>query len=352
MERWAAAATRRAILAAAPERALIGIDRDPAALAAAARGWRRSAIARSWSTASIGDMRAHPRRRSASPRSTASCSISACRRRSSTTPSAASRSRKEGPLDMRMDPTRGPDRARADPANSMRDELADVLCDARRGAPRPEDRAARSRKRLARTSSHTTTELAALIVARRSRCASSASRRSTPRRARSRRCASRSTRELDAARALPRRVPGSAGAGRPLRRSSASTRSRIGLVKKRFRDLAWTELAAAAARRARPASASPPVCELLTRKAVVAGDAEIARNPRARSAPRCARLRAHDRSQPPSTCRRGTMLDATMTIAEKIVRPDRAWVTRRRCRRTVYRIFQRGDGEARRCAPW
>lgn len=71
------------------------------------------------------------------------------------------------------------------------------------------------------------------------------------------------------------------------------------LVKQRFRDLAWTSslprhLAAAEGERA------DAVCEPITRKAVVAGDDEIAKNPRARSA----RLRVCERtaaSNTPST---------------------------------------------------
>jgi 16S rRNA (cytosine1402-N4)-methyltransferase len=66
------------------------------------------------------------------------------------------------------------------------------------------------------------------------------------------------------------------------------------LVKNRFRDLAWTsslppQLAARAGERAWP------VCTLVTRKAIVAGDAEIDRNPRARSA----RLRVCERTGAP-----------------------------------------------------
>jgi 16S rRNA (cytosine1402-N4)-methyltransferase len=67
------------------------------------------------------------------------------------------------------------------------------------------------------------------------------------------------------------------------------------LVKNRFRDLTWTtslprHLAAQAGERVEP------VCELVTRKAVVATEDEIARNPRARSA----RLRVCERTAAPN----------------------------------------------------
>jgi 16S rRNA (cytosine1402-N4)-methyltransferase len=67
------------------------------------------------------------------------------------------------------------------------------------------------------------------------------------------------------------------------------------LVKHRFRDLAWTSsLPAHLAERAGERVA--PVCELVTRKAIVASDAEITTNPRARSA----RLRACERTAAPN----------------------------------------------------
>jgi 16S rRNA (cytosine1402-N4)-methyltransferase len=67
------------------------------------------------------------------------------------------------------------------------------------------------------------------------------------------------------------------------------------LVKNAFRDLTWTsslppKLAAEAGERV------APVVELLTRKAVFASDAELERNPRARSA----RLRACERTAAPN----------------------------------------------------
>jgi len=67
------------------------------------------------------------------------------------------------------------------------------------------------------------------------------------------------------------------------------------LVKHRFRDLAWTtSLPAHLAERAGERVA--PVCELVTRKAIVAGDPEVDANPRARSA----RLRACERTPAPN----------------------------------------------------
>ena len=67
------------------------------------------------------------------------------------------------------------------------------------------------------------------------------------------------------------------------------------LVKHRFRDLAWTSsLPPHLAERA--AERIAPVCELVTRKAIVAGEAEVAANPRARSA----RLRVCERTRAPN----------------------------------------------------
>ena len=66
-------------------------------------------------------------------------------------------------------------------------------------------------------------------------------------------------------------------------------------VKNRFRDLAWTSsLPPRLAERAGERVAA--VCELVTRKAVVASEGEIASNPRSRSA----RLRVCERTSAPN----------------------------------------------------
>jgi len=67
------------------------------------------------------------------------------------------------------------------------------------------------------------------------------------------------------------------------------------LVKNAFRDLAWTS-SLPSHLAAKEGERIEPVCELITRKAVVASDAEIARNPRARSA----RLRVCERTAAPN----------------------------------------------------
>jgi 16S rRNA (cytosine1402-N4)-methyltransferase len=67
------------------------------------------------------------------------------------------------------------------------------------------------------------------------------------------------------------------------------------LVKNRFRDLAWTS-SLPPALAAKEGERSEAVCELITRKGVVASDEEIERNPRARSA----RLRVCERTAAPN----------------------------------------------------
>ena len=255
----AAAATRARSSAGS---ASIGIDRDPAALARPRRARarrprdarpRRVRRYRSDSRATSASRKvdgfiARPRRLVAAARSS---------------PSAGSRSRKEGPLDMRMDPTRGPtaldllrdlERGRARRADQR----------ARRGALRQADRAP-DQGGAARGPARTRRPISRAWSRRASRSSSSASRRSTPRPARSRRCASRSTRELDQLERFLAAFPDLLAAGRPLRDHLASTRSKTG----------WSRTRSAISRgrrrcrrssRAEAGERVEPVVELLTQE--------------------------------------------------------------------------------------
>ena len=196
-----------------------------------------------------------------------------------------------GPLDMRMDPTSGPTAL-----DLLRDTAVDDLADliVTLGEERHAKRIARLIKEaVAADRLHTTTELADLI----GKAIPIAEQRTSK--------IHPATRTFQALRIAVNAelaqlehflagfpdllVPG----GRCAIISFHSLEDR--LVKNRFRDLAWTtslppRLAEHAGERARP------VCELVTRKAVVASDAEVARNPRARSA----RLRVCARTAAPN----------------------------------------------------
>jgi 16S rRNA (cytosine1402-N4)-methyltransferase len=190
---------------------------------------------------------------------------------------------KPGPIDMRMDPTTGPtalDLMRAwTPA-----ELARVLRD-HGEEPYSKRIAARIKEALRKDQLHTTTELAALVEG------------AMPAPARRRMKIHPATRtfqalriavngELDQlARFLDRFPALLAPHGRCVVISFHSLEDR--LVKRRFRDLSWTSsLPPALARQA--GERTEPVCVPLTRKPVMPSSEEVARNPRARSA----RLRA------------------------------------------------------------
>jgi 16S rRNA (cytosine1402-N4)-methyltransferase len=198
---------------------------------------------------------------------------------------------REGPLDMRMDPTRGGtalDLVRATDPVAL-GELITTLGEERHGKKIARLIAEAAREDRLRT----TTDLAAL-------CA-----RAIPLPEQRRSKIHPATRtfqalriavnaELDQlARFLDRFPDLLAPHGRCAVISFHSLEDR--LVKHRFRDLAWTSslprhLAEQAGER------TDPVVTLVTRKAVVASDDEIARNPRARSA----RLRACERTTAPS----------------------------------------------------
>ncbi|MDB4961509.1 MAG: S-adenosyl-methyltransferase MraW [Myxococcales bacterium] len=198
---------------------------------------------------------------------------------------------KAGPLDMRMDPTRG--KTALELMTELdQEELADVIRDL--GEERYAKKIARLIKEaIAADRLHTTTELAAVvaqaipIVEQRKSKIHPATRTFQGLRIAVNAELVQLERLLFAYPDLL--LPG----GRCAIISFHSLEDR--LVKNRFRDLAWTTslpryLAEQAGERVEP------VCELVTRKAVFASDEEIARNPRARSA----RLRVSERTDAPN----------------------------------------------------
>jgi 16S rRNA (cytosine1402-N4)-methyltransferase len=196
-----------------------------------------------------------------------------------------------GPLDMRMDPTRGPTALDLIHDTDV-EALGDLIFEL--GEERYAKRVARLIKEALREHRiHTTTELAS-VVAQAIPVAEQRKSKIHP-----------ATRTFQALRIAVNGeldqlqqflevfpdllVPG----GRCAIISFHSLEDRM--VKQRFRDLAWTtslppRLAADAGERVEP------VCTPVTRKAVVASDAEIATNPRARSA----RLRVCERTAAPN----------------------------------------------------
>ena len=197
-----------------------------------------------------------------------------------------------GPLDMRMDPTAG--RTALDVLrDSFVDDLADLLFTL--GEERHAKKIARLIKEaLAADRLHTTTELAAVIA------------RAVPIVEQRKSKIHPATRTFQALRIavngeleqLGHFLAGFpdllAPGGRCAIISFHSLEDR--LVKNRFRDLAWTSsLPPHLAERVGERVA--PVCTLVARKAIVASDAEIAANPRARSA----RLRVCERTTAPNT---------------------------------------------------
>ncbi len=198
---------------------------------------------------------------------------------------------KPGPLDMRMDPTRGPtalDLVRDTDVEELGDLIAEL------GEERYAKRIARLIKDALREDRlATTTDLAALIA----RAIPAAEQRKSKihpatRTFQALRIAVNA--ELDQLERFLAVFPDLlTEGGRCAVISFHSLEDR--LVKQRFRDLAWTsslppQLAAQAGERSRA------VCELITRKAIVASDDEVARNPRARSA----RLRVCERTAAPN----------------------------------------------------
>ena len=201
---------------------------------------------------------------------------------------------REGPLDMRMDPTRGP--TALDLMTELDESgLAEVLSEL--GEERYAKKIARMIKEaLHEDRLHTTTDLATLcaraipMVEQRKSKIHPATRTFQGLRI-------AVNRELDQLERFLAAFPDLlAPGGRCVIISFHSLEDR--LVKNAFRDLAWSSslpprLAVEAGERAEP------VVEVLTRKAIFASDDEVARNPRSRSA----RLRA---------CRRTTAANVPM----------------------------------------
>ncbi|MGE5184791.1 MAG: 16S rRNA (cytosine(1402)-N(4))-methyltransferase RsmH [Acidobacteriota bacterium] len=196
----------------------------------------------------------------------------------------------EGPLDMRMDPTRGP--TALDLLRELdADELAGVVSEL--GEERHAKKIARMIKEAVREDRvHTTTDLAA-ICARAIPTIEQRKSKIHPATRTFQALRIAVNRELDQLASFLAAFPDLlAPGGRCVAISFHSLEDR--LVKNRFRELAWTSslppaLAVKAGERVEP------VVEILTKKAVFASEQEVAANPRARSA----RLRACARTAAP-----------------------------------------------------
>ena len=272
----------RILAATAPDGRLIGIDRDPAALAAAGARLGSFGDRVTLVHGAFGDARAILERLGAVPVDGFVLDLGV----SSPQLDRGERGfsfRQPGPLDMRMDPTAG-ETAEGLIRRVGVDELADLL--RRYGEERYAGRIARAIKDAVMQGAVTsTTELAALVA------------RAVPTRERHKDPATRTFQALriavnDELGQLERFLddfPSLLGAGgRIVVIAFHSLEDR--LVKNRFRDLAKhpgvpPELAEKMGLR-------QPMLELLTTKPMVPGDEETARNPRARSA----KLRAAERT--------------------------------------------------------
>jgi 16S rRNA (cytosine1402-N4)-methyltransferase len=197
----------------------------------------------------------------------------------------------EGPLDMRMDPTRGPTALelirRSDP-----DALANLIYEL--GEERYSRKIARAIKdALAEDRIQTTTQLATIVAAA---IPAAEARKSkihpATRTFQALRIAVNG--ELDQLAALLATFPDLlAPGGRCAIISFHSLEDRM--VKQRFRELAWSS-SLPPRFAAEQGERIEPVCTPITRKAIVAGEPELARNPRARSA----RLRVCARTSAPN----------------------------------------------------
>lgn len=278
------------ILARAPRARLIGVDRDPAALAASQEALAAFTDRVHLVHGEYGDLARILAERGVDGVDGVLLDLGVSSPQLDTAERGFSFTR-TGPLDMRMDPT---SRTTALDVirNASTDELADLLHTL--GEERHARKIARAiHAALAAGRLRTTTDLAgvaaAVIPAREQRMSKL---HPATRTFQALRIAVNA--ELDQ---LARFLAGFpdllAPGGRCAIISFHSLEDR--LVKHRFRDLAWTtSLPAHLAEQVGERTA--PVCELVTRKAIVASDAEIAANPRARSA----RLRVCERTSAPN----------------------------------------------------
>ena len=265
--------------AAALRGRLIGIDRDPAALAAARErlGDRATLVHGEFGDISriLGELKIAHVDGFVLDLGVSSPQLDLAERGFSFT--------REGPLDMRMDPTSGPtalDLIRETPP----DELAELIADY------GEERYAKKIARMIKEADpRTTTELAA-IVARAIPFAEQRKSKIHPATRTFQALRIAVNRELEQLERFLAAFPALlAPGGRCAIISFHSLEDR--LVKNAFRDLAWSsslppKLAVEAGERV------SPIALVLTKKPIFAGDAEVERNPRARSA----RLRVCERT--------------------------------------------------------
>jgi 16S rRNA (cytosine1402-N4)-methyltransferase len=277
-----------AILSANPTLTLVGIDRDPSALAAAGARLAEHAGRTHLVHAAYAELPAILRGLGTGPVHGILLDLGVSSPQLDIAERGFSFSR-PGPLDMRMDPTRG--RTALELLRALDVEaLGDVI------AELGEERYARKIARLVHEAVradrvHTTTDLAA-IVAQAIPLAEQRRSKIHPATRTFQALRIAVNAELEQLEALLAVFPDLlAPGGRCAIISFHSLEDR--LVKHRFRDLAWTT---SLPRHLAAGERVDAVCEVITRKAIVAGAAEIERNPRARSA----RLRVCERTAAPN----------------------------------------------------
>jgi 16S rRNA (cytosine1402-N4)-methyltransferase len=264
--------------ASAPDGRLIGVDRDPSALDATRRALASYDERVTLVHGAFGELPSILRALDAVPVDGLLVDLGVSSPQLDRAERGFSFSR-EGPLDMRMDPTRG-ETAEDLLRRVSADELAAILGDY--GEERYARRIARAIKDELRAGEVTTTTQLATIVARAMPPGASRHERIDPATRTFQALRIAVNHELDELDAFLAAFPELlAPGGRCVVIAFHSLEDRK--VKERFRELEWTsrlppDLAAQVGERIEP------ICRVLTRKPVTAGDAELARNPRARSA--------------------------------------------------------------------